>query len=193
MKKVQYLTTFAVLLAAVFYSAFGGPAKDIVISGNVVDSVSGDPISDAVVVLLSNAGTGVDTLDTLFTDVSGGFSATVTVADDAMMVICVVIKEGYVINIGYGMIQSDNVDLGTIKLITDTPIKYVNLTGFKKGLHAIPNNVVLYSLKGQILYSGTDLSLRSILPHGINRSQPLIAFYKFNNTFVYMKKITEVY
>lgn len=165
-----------------------GISQNITVSGRVVDSATGAPIENALV-RLSTTISIVDTIyDSAYTDKDGKFSKEMAPGIWIQpRLLYLVTKDGYLMKYGTEMIQGTTVDLGDIKLMKD-PVSIALPNTLIKSQFT-PNSITLYSLKGQLLYTGNELHLHTLLKRGIVNAQPVIAVYKQGNREVYRKSI----
>lgn len=285
MKKLQCLSFIVVLAAFIFSPAFGQD-KEVTVSGTVVDSVTGNPLSGVVILLAPGIIPDTSNLDTAFTQSDGKFNKTVLVADNTTMMTYITLKGGYKSKMGNSSIGVNNaVDFGTIALSEETyreiviigrvldssdnqPIPtalvilsnsslildtiydsvftsdigvfshkmqigtggigplppqviysatkdaYVPKEGYQAGnvdtcdlgdillakinipiiydpyskikiSNVKPNRIEIYSVKGQMLYSGAECNLNKLFHLSIITLQPIIIRYKFNNEVLY--------
>ena len=208
MKKIHCIMVASLFLASLTFSASAtAPAKTITVTGKVVDSVTSDSINGATVMLsvltLTQEGelygllaTGtptnalIDTLlhmnlkiDTVYTDVHGAFSHQMQIDPTDALIGCVAAKPGY--QTGYGIafitnyVATTSVTVSTIKLKS-------NSSGILAASKPLPaqvraNNMTIYSLRGQQLYSGPvaaiDLALK-------NQRGPVIVNFRHNTATV---------
>jgi hypothetical protein len=147
-------TTTTIDLSTIKLAAISQTVNDTVtVSGTVVDSVTGLPLQNAFIVM-----TGLASLDTagntVFTAANGTFSKKVTISNAANLraLIYVVTKTGYNPGGGQTLITGKTLNVGTIRL------KPTNITSLNVSRPVAPranlNNVKVYSLRGQLLYSG---------------------------------------
>ncbi len=166
-----------------------GITQDITVTGRVIDSVTGDPIENALV-RLSTSLSIIDTLyDSTYTGSDGKFSH---VMNPDMWIqprlLYLVTKDGYLPNYGIEKIQGTTVALGDIKLQKEsvsithptTAVKSSNGRGW----------IALYSLRGQLLYSGKEVPIHHLVSRSvINKAQPIIEVHKRGNKKIYRKNI----
>jgi hypothetical protein len=149
MRTIQFLTFISVFIAGICFTVYGQD-KEVVVSGTVTDE-AGNPISGVCVGFSGSCqmNTFYDTLwslvDTVFTDSAGKFSKQILVNEYALGVRYIASKKGYGSQSGYGKIEGDRVDLGTVRL-KSIGLKKVTVTGAvidKAGNHVSQAMVLL--------------------------------------------------
>ena len=164
--------------------------------GTVKDSVDGTPIPQALVILTTVHGILDSVFDSVVTDAQGAFSVVMEIGEGdtgllAPRGIYMAYANGYEAKMGAEVLEGDKIDFGDILLTkSNIPIIY---TPTIKPFRKIPNNVIIYTMKGQVLYKGREMNLEKILSNGLARSQPVIVHYKLNNTLLYNRKILAVH
>jgi hypothetical protein len=145
-------------------------AKDtLMVTGTVVDSVSGAAIQNCRLVF--NGTGGVDTAgNTTATSAGGTFSKQVIVASSATpILIFLVYKDGYMPGGGQQQYSGKQVDLGTIKIkkinTAVVPVKRPVAAGIQ------PTEMKIVSLGGRLLYSG---AIKSLTPGLLNYHGPAL-------------------
>jgi hypothetical protein len=99
-------------------------------------------------------------------------------------------KDGFAPENGTENVQRDTVDLGKIELqpmsvpVTNTVNTSLNFNS--------ANRVLVYSLKGQLLYTRKPQSINEEFISSIGGSQPVFIHYKLDNTLLGIKKITQI-
>jgi hypothetical protein len=101
--------------------------RTVTVSGVVVDSVTGQPVPNAIVLLLDTNITDITQIDsvdintlkpdTAFTSTDGSFSKTITTAATNLILAYMIVKEGYAIYLTGTIMLSTTINLGTIKLV----------------------------------------------------------------------------
>jgi hypothetical protein len=123
----------ALFILLIFGFSFAAQ-RNVTVSGVVVDSVTGQPIPNAIVLLLDTNITDVSQVDsiditklkpdTAITTANGVFSKTITTTMTNFILAYMVIKEGYSVIINGTIMLSTTIDLDTIKLVpTDIAAK----------------------------------------------------------------------
>jgi hypothetical protein len=109
-----------VSLAAISF----GAQRTVTVSGKVTDSVSGQPVADAMVLLFDTSSTNINIerlndfpLDTIKTDAEGSFSKIIQSPNANMYIIFAVIKQKYSSYLGFTLGLSTVINLGTIAII----------------------------------------------------------------------------
>jgi hypothetical protein len=108
-----------------------GLQRSITVSGTVVDSVTGQPVENAVVLLYDASSLNIDTsdlstleLDTAFTTSNGSFSKTISAPSSNLILIYAVVSQGYSFYFSGTALMSTTIKLDTIKLVpTDLATK----------------------------------------------------------------------
>lgn len=163
--------------------------RKVTVLGKVVDIKTGAPVTDALVTASSSSIVVTD-LDSAFTNQQGNFTITIDIDNSGIVKPVVtygVYKLGYFPKNGTARELKDTVNLGTIKLTDDgTPITQYPVLGSHK-----PDNMAVYSLKGQLLYSGKIIDIRKRLIARFGR-QPVVIFYKKDNVLLFQRKYTEL-
>jgi hypothetical protein len=124
---VRYGAFFLLSLAGFSF----GLQRNITVSGVVVDSVTGQPVQNAIVLLYDAQTLNIDTsdlstldLDTAFTASNGSFSKTITAPSTNLILIYAVVMEGYSLYYSGRGLSSTTIKLDTIKLVpTDLAAK----------------------------------------------------------------------
>ena len=204
MKKISHFALIALVCLIFVPKNSSGktilPVVPIPVIGTVVDSVTSSPIENALVLLFDVNDTSQNPVpDTAYTGSDGKISDTVNcfvswIGDTILLnVNYTASKDKYVEKSGTGEIDTSGgimnakINLGTIELAPEIiSIKYF-LTPIQKNT---ANRIAIYSLKGQLLYTGKDINLRILRSKGITRFQPLIICYKLNKIVVAREKIT---
>lgn len=167
-----------------------GNSQKITVSGRVLDSITGTPIEKAMVRLSGTVSITDTVYDSVYTDTDGKFSHEVTVGPwigIQSRLIYLVTRDGYESKYGNEMIQGTSIDLGDIKLFKNSvSITYNNPTG---GTLAGQNTIDVFSIKGQLLFSGKESNFKKQLLKNMAHSQPLIIRYRINKKLMYQKKI----
>ena len=176
------------------------PVVPVPVAGTVVDSVTGSPIEGAMVILIdANDTSSNPTTDTAYSDSDGKISDTVNcyVEWTGNIVLPNVnytaSKDKYVDKSGTGEIDTSGgimntkINLGTIELApVNISIKHF-VTPVQKNS---ANRIAIYSLKGQLLYTGKEMNLQALRSKGVIRFQPLIICYKLDKIVVAREMIT---
>lgn len=172
-----------------------GPTKKITVVGTVLDARTQSPIEKALVIL-SEVGIGItDPPESTFTDRGGNFAQVMEIDSGGIGSVRPtigyrVIKDGYAPANGTERIQRDTVKIGRILLrplsvpITNhlkAPVQFYNA-----------NRMVIYSLKGQLLYSGKPLEIQTNFYTAIGGFQPIVVHYLQGDILVNIRKITQV-
>ena len=105
--------------------------KSITATGTIVDSTTGLPVPQAMVLLYASSSLSIDTnnlgalkLDTVFSGADGKFQHQMTVSTQAIILVYGVLKTGYQIKYNFSLIFLSTVTLGTIKISKmDTSMK----------------------------------------------------------------------
>jgi hypothetical protein len=124
---VRYGAFFLLSLAGFSF----GLQRSITVSGVVVDSVTGQPVQNAIVLLYDAQTLNIDTsdlstldLDTAFTASNGSFSKTITAPSTNLILIYAVVMEGYSLYYSGTALLTTTISLPTIKLVpTDLAAK----------------------------------------------------------------------
>ena len=204
MKKISHFALIALVCLIFVQKNSSGktilPVVPIPVIGTVVDSVTGSPIENALVLLFDVNDTSQNPVpDTAYTGSDGKISDTVNcyvmwIGDTILPnVTYTAYKDKYNEKSGTGEIDTSGgimntkINLGTIELAPEIiSIKY-----FQTPIQKIAaNSIAIYSIKGQLLYTGKDINLRILQSKGIARFQPLIICYKLNKIVVAREKIT---
>lgn len=167
-----------------------GISQKITVTGRVIDSTTGDPIEEALV-RLSTTLWITDTLyDSVYTDKEGKFSHQMDAGNltgQQPRLLYLVTKSGYLQKYGLQLIQGVSIDLGDIKLMKD-PVSISPTISIKKS-QGDGTCMAIYSMKGQLLYSGKKINLNTLIARGIVRTQPVIVSHQQNHEKMNSKKI----
>lgn len=173
----------------------GSGTRTIHVFGSVYDQKTDLPVNEALV-MLSTSGNIVDPPESTYTGTDGTFYKAMEIDSSgvgqvAPLLVYRVEKDGYNPANGSERIQKDTVDLGKITIMPDPmPIENGNPVSFTV---AVPNNIAIYSIKGQLIYTGFEMNLDKLIHLGIiSQSQPIIITYKLNNEVLFRKKIASV-
>ncbi len=97
--------------------------KSITVTGTVVDSTTGSPVPQAMILLYATSTLNIDTsnlgalkLDTVFSGTDGKFQLQMTTGMQSIILFYGVLKEGYQIKYNLAGILTSTVNLGTIKI-----------------------------------------------------------------------------
>lgn len=166
----------------------GGESTSGVYVFGIVLNTAGNPVNEASVILSSGGGGGGGIIDTLFSDANGTFGENVVYSSMGMQrrIRYEASKSGYLPANGSGEVENDTCDLDTITLrdgVTSSN-KVVEISVGKK-----PDTIQLFTLRGQMLYSGRNCDLDKALSGKITRSQILIVHFRLGNTVLYKNKI----
>ncbi len=166
----------------------GGVGRTVTVTGRVVDSGSNEPIENARVVLST---INVLNPDTVNTNRSGRFSASVEIPASGStnpIIIYAVFMENYNPKVGQKAVTLlPMVDLGTIKLIKSS-VGINSVPRLKGGVSLKPNKLEIYTLKGQMIYSGLIKNHNFPYSLCISPQQPLIIRYKRNDIVLFTQK-----
>jgi len=161
-----------------------GAPDSIFVVGLVLDTAK-KPIADVRIIISGGTMSGT-ILDTLFSTTNGTFAQFVKVTQTYTRVRYAAYKNGYQPATAMVDVVRDTADCDTITLRPGvTPITSI----VQPNTGVRPNMIALYSLKGQLLYCGSELNLNTVLKSTVSLSQPVIAQYMLNNTVLYKRKI----
>jgi hypothetical protein len=123
MKSFSFIKTVPLFVFSLFM-VVSAVQRTITISGTVVDSVTGLPVQDAIVLLFDTQSLNIDTsnlstlpFDTAFTAANGTFSRTITAPQTNLILVYAVTKTGYSLYYSGTALLSTTVNLGTIKIV----------------------------------------------------------------------------
>jgi hypothetical protein len=154
------------------------PISYINVLGKVIDLYTDDPIPQVRVEV--NA---LNT-DSAYTDTLGKFQIdSVQLSYFDPMLSYLLTKTNYDTIDASTFVQDDPLDLGIIKM-KDLTVAIHNNNRLLFNRKA--NKIVVFSLKGQLLYSGKNLRYSKL--KDLVNAQPVIVNYKYNNTVLYTKK-----
>jgi hypothetical protein len=163
--------------------------KEIVVKGVVKDSITKEPIPDAMV-LVSNTSVVMDSIfDTVATDASGIFEVSMQIGTGTGMlaprVIYVVQKDGYQVSMGIDSVGGDveEFDIGDILLQEEeNSINY--LSSKKTFVLNQANQIYVYSLNGRLLYKGKPIKLTQLKLVNQTGYQPVVIQYRMNQKII---------
>ncbi len=172
-----------------------GPSRTIVVLGKCINARTQKPIEKAMVLLskMSMGGTP-SPADTIFTDAQGSFVGEVKVDSGGIgsmrpMVSYKITKEGYRDVNSTTRPRNDTTDLGTIRM---TPLAVSIQNAYNPLLsYSNADNVLVYSMKGQLLFSGavkTFHAKKHALP---NCYQPHCIRYRKNKTVLHTEMVVK--
>jgi hypothetical protein len=123
MNKILSITIACILAGGLFFVP-AAQTKTLTITGTIVDSITGSPVPQAMVLLYATSSiTSIDTsnlgalnLDTVFTGTNGKFQYQMTTSSQAIVLVYGVLKLDYQIKYNYSLILSTTVTLGAIKI-----------------------------------------------------------------------------
>jgi hypothetical protein len=162
----------------------GETISGVYVFGIVVDTAD-IPVNEARIILKAGGGGG-EIIDTLFSGTDGTFGENVEVSGMHRRIRYEAWKNGYQTTSGSGEIEQDTCDLDTITL-RDGPTAVTNIIRINLG--KTPDNIQLFNMRGQILYSGRTIDLNKVLKVNVARSQMLIAHFRLGNTVLYKSKV----
>lgn len=173
----------------------GSGTRTVHVFGSVYNARTNQPVNQALVIL-STSGNIVDPPDSAYSGTDGAFYKAIEIDSSgigqvAPMLLYRIEKEGFLPAQGREMIRTDTVDLGKIDIEPNpTSIENGNPISFTV---AVPNNISIYSLKGQLIYSGAEMNIDRLVHLGIiSKSQPMIISYKLNNNVLFRKKVNPI-
>jgi hypothetical protein len=163
----------------------------VTVYGSVMDSETGKPVEDASVVATSNSLVVID-VDSTHTDDDGTFSMSIKVERTGVVrptATYSIGKRGYYFRKGTAGVIGDTIHIGKVELVKDgTPIQ---LQYQKRVVAMKPDKIEVYSLKGQMLYSGKPLDGTATL-YGYFGRQLCVIHYKKDNQLLGTRKITQM-
>jgi hypothetical protein len=130
MNKILSVAMTCVLLTGVI-SLCAAQTKSITVTGTVVDSATGAPVSQAMILLFDTSTINIDPsnlgalkLDTVFSGTDGKFQYQMTISTQSIILGYGVLKQGYQIKYSAAGILFTTVNLGTIRISKlDTSVK----------------------------------------------------------------------
>lgn len=158
----------------------------IMVTGKVVDSLTGAPLANTLVVM-SGLG-GLDTAGNLvLTGADGTFSKQVIIArfNNMSVVGYVANRTGYVPKVGSSTATSKQLDLGTIALVPSNHVIFYSAGGSFAGNR--PDAMTVYSLSGKLLYNGP--SSVSIEKAAGTSTGTMLVVFKRNNKIVNCRQV----
>ncbi len=165
-------------------------------AGTVKDSVSGALIPGALVMLTTIHAMLDSLFDSVVTDAQGYFEIEMEIGEGDTGLLAprgfyIVNAAGYESKMGAEVLEGDKIDFGDILLEkSDIPIIY---TPTIKPLQRVPNNIIVFTIKGQIIYKGREMNLGEIFTNGLARSQPVIVHFKRDKTLLYNRKMLAIH
>lgn len=173
----------------------GSGTRIVHVFGSVFNARTDKPVNEALVIL-TTTGNITDPLDSTYSGTDGAFYKAITIDSSgisqvAPQLIYRIEKEGFAPVQSRERIRTDTVDLGKITIQPNpTSIENGNPLFFT---FAVANNIAIYSLKGQLIYTGTEMNIDKLVHLGlISRSQPIIISYKFNNDVLFITKTNAI-
>lgn len=174
----------------------GSGTRTVHVLGSVFNARTNQPVGGALVIL-TTSGNIIDPPDSAYSGYDGSFYKAIEIDSSgigqvAPQLLYRVEKDGFLPAQGRERIRTDTVDLGKIDIEPDpTSIENGNPVSFTV---AVPNNIAIYSLKGQLIYSGTEMNIDRLVHLGIiSRSQPMIITYNLNNNVLLRKKVNPIH
>jgi hypothetical protein len=160
------------------------PKDTVTVSGTIVDSTTGIGIPGALIGL---SGGDLDTAGkTAVADNQGNFSRQVIVSKVGTFTIVgyIAYKDGYNPAVGTKNATGKTVDLGIIKLLPNTQVRWTMRAAIPVPIRA--TNMTLYSLNGQRIYTGPGMPLKRAirLP-----TSAVVADFKMHGTAIGRKKV----
>ena len=187
-----FLTTIPPLAATVDLDTIrlkpaDASSKDtITVSGTVLDSITNQPIANALVAM-SGLG-GVDTAgNTVLTNADGTFSKQVIITklNSSSIVAYIATAVGYTPRVGQGTATNKQLDLDPI-LLSPTGAAVIPRGKFSSAAPATADRMSVYTLSGKLLYAGPVLPLESIMR---KHRGAIIVDLKRNGAIVQRKKV----
>lgn len=162
------------------YPTGTAPKDTFMVSGTVVDSVTGKPI-DGALVIMSGMSLSITGGDTVLTASNGTFSkqAIVSRTGPFAVLIYAVSKPGYVTHIGQNQPSGKQVNLGSIELApggTGVVLPQRVTALYQRSA----NTMGVFTLSGKRLYAGPARQLDKTLPHGTGIA--VVRFARGNST-----------
>lgn len=168
----------------------------VTFTGTVKDSLSGTPLPGALVILTTIHGMLDSVFDSVVTDVQGYFAVEMEIGEGDTGLLAprgfyMAYANGYESKMGAEVLEQDKIEFGDIllKKLIDPIIYNPTIKSFRK----IPNNIIVYTLKGQVIYNGREMNLEKILTNRLARSQPVIVHFKRDKTVLYNRKILAIH
>lgn len=168
----------------------------VTFTGTVKDSLSGTPLPGALVILTTIHGILDSVFDSVVTDVQGYFAVEMEIGEGdtgllAPRGIYMAYANGYESKMGVEVLEQDKIEFGDIllKKLIDPIIYNPTIKSFRK----LPNNIIVYTLKGQVIYRGREMNLEKILTNRLTRSQPVVVHFKRDKTVLYNRKILAIH
>ncbi len=124
MKADHLFSCFTAFTIVLFASVFSR-ADTVTVTGTVVDT-GGNPVGDAIVLLITDTSSGIDTV---ITAGDGKIDTKITVDSGTATIVYMVIKDGYTSVYGLGFIVSGEVALGEIVLEPPGTTDTISVTG----------------------------------------------------------------
>lgn len=173
----------------------GSGTRTVHVFGSVFNATTNQPVNEALVIL-TTSGNITDPPDSAYSGNDGSFYKAIKIDSSGISQVAPQLqyrleKEGFLPAHGRERIRTDTVDLGKITITPNpTSIENGNPISFTV---AVPNNIAIYSMKGQLIYTGPEMNLEKLINLGIvSRSRPIIISYKLNNEVLFKKKITSM-
>lgn len=183
-------------LGTIVLNKSGVGTRTVHVFGSVFNARTNQPVNEALIIL-TTSGNITDPPDSAYSGNDGTFYKAIEIDSSgigqvAPMLHYRVERYGFMPASGSERIRTDTVDLGKIDINPDpASIENGNPVSFTV---AVPNNIAIYSLKGQLIYSGTEINLDKLAHLGIiARSRPMIISYKLNNEVLFRKKVTSIH
>jgi hypothetical protein len=168
----------------------------VTFTGTVKDSLAGTPLPGALVILTTIHGMLDSVFDSVVTDVQGYFAVEMEIGEGDTGLLAprgfyMAYANGYESKMGAEVLEQDKIEFGDIllKKLIDPIIYNPTIKSFRK----IPNNIIVYTLKGQVIYKGREMNLEKILTNRLARSQPVIVHFKRDKTVLYNRKILAIH
>ena len=161
------------------------------VSGNVVDSLTQDPLPDVKIRITSGL-IGDITVDSLFSDAQGEFEGKIPYIPSTSPLFNAIFygaeKDEYTPkNDTAGIPDNEIIDLGTIELVKiNIAIKYYPL---QKLTMLQPTHIAVYSLNGKLIYEGPFSDKKVLNIVNTANQQVLIRYYRSNKLLGVIKNV----
>jgi hypothetical protein len=173
--------------------------RTITVTGTVVDSVTGQPVPGALIVLVDTNTLNLDInalgslhLDSAFSGTDGTFRYSMTVSSGNMLLIFGVIKQGYQFYYNLNAILGNTVNLGTIRLKPADASSKDTITVTGTVVDSVTNQPLANALVAMSGLGGLDTAGNTVLTNASGTFSKQIIITKLNNSSIVAYMVTRI-